>query len=150
MKKILLSILMAAAMLQPVAAQTRITGEAEDAYQNRMQWFGDAKFGVFIHWGIYAVRGVSESWSFFNNYLPYEEYMKQLDGFTASKYNAKEWVDLIEQSGAQYTVITTKHHQELGCQEGCACSFHQGGEEAQEPETRFLLLAARLEPPRLS
>ena len=110
MKKILLSILMAAAMLQPVAAQTRITGEAEDAYQNRMQWFGDAKFGVFIHWGIYAVRGVSESWSFFNNYLPYEEYMKQLDGFTASKYNAKEWVDLIEQSGAQYTVITTKHH----------------------------------------
>ncbi len=110
MKKILLSILMAAAMLQPVAAQTRITGETEDAYQNRMQWFGDAKFGVFIHWGIYAVRGVSESWSFFNNYLPYEEYMKQLDGFTASKYNAKEWVDLIEQSGAQYTVITTKHH----------------------------------------
>ena len=91
---------MAAAMLQPVAAQTRITGEAEDAYQNRMQWFGDAKFGVFIHWGIYAVRGVSESWSFFNDYLPYEEYMKQLDGFTAIKYNAKEWVDLIEQSGA--------------------------------------------------
>ena len=88
---------MATLSLQPISAQTRVTGETEEAYQDRMQWFGDAKFGVFIHWGIYSVRGVSESWSFFNNYLPYEEYMQQLDGFTAEKYNAKEWVDLIEQ-----------------------------------------------------
>ena len=102
MKKILLSVLLLATLsLQPMSAQTRVTGETEEAYQDRMQWFGDAKFGVFIHWGIYSVRGVSESWSFFNNYLPYEEYMQQLDGFTAEKYNAKEWVDLIEQSGAQ-------------------------------------------------
>ena len=99
-----------AAMLMPVVAQQRITGESQENYEKRMEWFGDAKFGVFIHWGIYAVRGVSESWSFFNNYLPYDEYMKQTEGFTASKYNAKEWVDLIEQSGARYTVITSKHH----------------------------------------
>ncbi|MGN0213553.1 MAG: alpha-L-fucosidase [Muribaculaceae bacterium] len=97
-------------MLTPVVAQQRITGESQENYEKRMEWFGDAKFGVFIHWGIYAVRGVSESWSFFNNYLPYDEYMKQTNGFTASKYNAKEWVDLIEQSGARYTVITSKHH----------------------------------------
>lgn len=85
-------------------------GETQADYEKRMQWFADAKFGVFIHWGIYAVRGVSESWSFYNEYLPYEEYMSQADGFTASNYNPKEWVDLIEQSGARYTVITTKHH----------------------------------------
>ena len=109
MKRILLSMLLAA-MLMPVVAQQRITGESQENYEKRMEWFGDAKFGVFIHWGIYAVRGVSESWSFFNNYLPYDEYMKQTEGFTASKYNAKEWVDLIEQSGARYTVITSKHH----------------------------------------
>ena len=109
MKRILLSMLLAA-MLMPVVAQQRITGESQENYEKRMEWFGDAKFGVFIHWGIYAVRGVSESWSFFNNYLPYDEYMKLTEGFTASKYNAKEWVDLIEQSGARYTVITSKHH----------------------------------------
>ena len=109
MKRILLSMLLSA-MLMPVVAQQRITGESQENYEKRMEWFGDAKFGVFIHWGIYAVRGVSESWSFFNNYLPYDEYMKQTEGFTASKYNAKEWVDLIEQSGARYTVITSKHH----------------------------------------
>ena len=109
MKRTLLSMLLAA-LLMPVVAQQRITGESQESYEKRMEWFGDAKFGVFIHWGIYAVRGVSESWSFFNNYLPYDEYMKQESGFTASKYNPKEWVDLIEQSGARYTVITSKHH----------------------------------------
>ncbi len=110
MKKLILSLLMAVMLIQPATAQLRNTGETQEAYEKRMQWFGDAKLGIFIHWGIYAVRGISESWSFFNNYLPYDEYMTQLDGFTASKYDAKEWVDLIEQSGAQYTVITTKHH----------------------------------------
>ena len=91
-------------------AQSTATGESEADYQQRMQWFQDAKFGVFIHWGIYAVRGVSESWSFYNNYLPFDEYYKQQKGFTAKNYDAKEWVDLIEESGARYTVITTKHH----------------------------------------
>lgn len=80
------------------------------AQEKRMEWFSQAKLGIFIHWGIYAVRGVSESWSFYNNYLPYDEYMEQMKGFTASKYNSKEWVDLIKESGAHYTVITTKHH----------------------------------------
>lgn len=75
-----------------------------------MEWFSQAKLGIFIHWGIYSVRGVSESWSFFNNYLPYDEYMEQEKGFTASKYDPKNWVDLIKESGAKYTVITTKHH----------------------------------------
>ena len=96
--------------LMQVNAQSVLTDETKESYESRMEWFGRAKLGIFIHWGIYAVKGVSESWSFYNNYLPYEEYMKQANGFTASKYNPKEWVDLIEESGARYTVITTKHH----------------------------------------
>lgn len=93
-----------------LSAQTGIIRETEEQKDKRMEWFADSKLGIFIHWGIYAVNGVSESWSFFNNYLPYDEYMKQCDGFTASRYNPKEWVDLIKESGAQYTVLTTKHH----------------------------------------
>ena len=76
----------------------------------KMQWFADAKLGIFIHWGIYSVNGISESWSFFNNYINHDTYMKQLDGFTAAKYNPNEWVNLIKESGAKYAVITTKHH----------------------------------------
>lgn len=84
--------------------------EDSASYEKRMEWFGNAKLGIFIHWGIYAVRGVSESWAFYNEYLPYDEYMSQAKGFTAKNYDPKAWVDLIKESGAQYTVITTKHH----------------------------------------
>lgn len=84
--------------------------EDSAAYINRMKWFGDAKLGIFIHWGIYAVRGVSESWSFYNEYLPYDEYMSQAKGFTAKNYDPKAWLDLIKESGARYVVITAKHH----------------------------------------
>jgi alpha-L-fucosidase len=80
------------------------------AQQARMQWFKDAKLGIFIHWGIYAVNGIDESWSFYNEYLPYEDYMKQLDDFTASDYNPAAWASLIKESGARYAVLTSKHH----------------------------------------
>lgn len=76
----------------------------------KMEWFNNAKLGIFIHWGIYSVDGISESWSFFNNYINHENYMKQLNGFSASKYQPEQWVHLIKESGAKYAVITTKHH----------------------------------------
>ncbi len=76
----------------------------------KMEWFGKAKLGIFIHWGIYAVNGIDESWSFYNEYLSHEDYLKQVDGFTASNYNPKQWATLIKASGAKYAVITTKHH----------------------------------------
>ncbi|MFT3904233.1 MAG: alpha-L-fucosidase [Niabella sp.] len=75
-----------------------------------MQWFSDAKLGIFIHWGIYSVNGVSESWSFFNNYINYQDYRAQLNGFTAKNYDPQQWVNLIKASGAKYAVITSRHH----------------------------------------
>lgn len=82
----------------------------EKSDTKKMEWFQDAKLGVFIHWGIYSVDGISESWSFFNNYINYENYMKQLNGFSASKFDPESWTKLIKDSGAKYSVITTKHH----------------------------------------
>ena len=76
----------------------------------KMEWFGDAKLGIFIHSGIYAVNGVDESWSFFNKKISYADYMKQLKGFTLKSYDPSAWADLIRESGARYAVITTKHH----------------------------------------
>lgn len=77
---------------------------------NKMQWFKDAKLGIFIHWGIYSVDGVDESWSFYNKKMSYTDYMRQLNGFTAKNYNPDAWAQLIKESGARYAVITTKHH----------------------------------------
>lgn len=73
----------------PVMSQTPEKSQQDAKKEKRMEWFSNAKLGIFIHWGIYSVKGVSESWSFFNKYLPYEEYMSQKDGFTASKYDPK-------------------------------------------------------------
>lgn len=84
--------------------------DKELSKEQRLEWFKDAKFGIFIHWGIYAVNGIDESWSFYNDYISYSDYMKQLDGFNAKNYDPEYWAKLIKESGAKYTVITTKHH----------------------------------------
>lgn len=107
MKSIKLFFVSALLISQHLIAQEKIPAES---IRPKMQWFQDAKLGIFIHWGIYAVNGVDESWSFYNKLISYDDYMKQLNGFTASKYNPSDWADLIQQSGARYAVMTTKHH----------------------------------------
>lgn len=74
-------------------------------------WFNDAKLGVFVHWGIYAVgkRG-RESWPIFNGQVSYDEYLGEMRGFTASDYDPATWADLFVRAGAKYSVLTTKHH----------------------------------------
>ena len=76
----------------------------------RLEWFKDAKLGVFIHWGYYGVNGITESWSLYHKRINYEDYMRQGDKFTAANYNPKEWAGLFKKIGAQYVVMTTKHH----------------------------------------
>lgn len=77
---------------------------------SKMQWFQDAKLGIFIHMGIYAVKGIGESWSFFNGEISYADYMKQAEGFTAANYDPGQWASLFRDAGARYAVLTTKHH----------------------------------------
>jgi len=109
MKKRITLLLFAGMLCGKVNAQQPSTKEIDDKKQ-KMEWFANAKLGIFIHWGIYSVNGISESWSFFNNYINHDNYMKQLNGFTATNYRPEEWVKLIKESGAKYAVITTKHH----------------------------------------
>lgn len=105
MKKVVA--ILAILALTPVGAQTV---DSTMVQQKKMQWFKDAKLGIFIHWGLYAVDGIDESWSFFNGYISHSDYLKQTKGFTAKNYDTKQWADLIGQSGAKYAVITSKHH----------------------------------------
>ncbi|HOD66102.1 MAG TPA: alpha-L-fucosidase [candidate division Zixibacteria bacterium] len=95
-------------MLVPLSGRGKQADQPKD--ESKMQWFADAKLGIFIHWGIYAVDGVGESWSFHNRQLPYDDYMRQLAGFTASSYDPGEWAEAIGEAGARYAVLTSKHH----------------------------------------
>lgn len=95
-------------MASSVSAQQKIDPAT---IEGKMQWFADAKLGIFIHWGMYSVKGVDDSWTFFNKKMSYGDYMAQMKGFTASKWDPAVWADLIKESGARYAVLTTKHHE---------------------------------------
>lgn len=102
---------LAAAVLVLSCCRTSKPADDNDpALVSKMEWFSQAKLGIFIHWGIYAVDGVGESWSFHNGAISHQDYMAQAQRFTASSYDPEAWADLIKRSGARYTVITSKHH----------------------------------------
>jgi len=105
MKKIIRFLPLLLFLSLPVFSQ-----EKKEETDKKMEWFKDAKLGIFVHYGIYAVNGIDESWSFYNGYITYADYMKQLNGFTASKCNAENWVKLFKAAGARYAVLTSKHH----------------------------------------
>ncbi|NLR81738.1 alpha-L-fucosidase [Chitinophaga eiseniae] len=107
MKRLLVLGVLATQLFTAASAQEKTNPEE---IKEKMQWFADAKLGIFIHWGIYSVNGIDESWSFHNKKISYPDYMRQLKGFTASNYDPQAWADLIKESGARYAVMTTKHH----------------------------------------
>ena len=106
MKKLILLALFSGALFC-AKAQNKID---PNTIKEKMQWFADAKLGIFIHTGIYSVNGIGESWSFHNKLISHPDYMKQVKGFTLKNYDPAYWADLVRESGAKYAVITTKHH----------------------------------------
>jgi alpha-L-fucosidase len=85
----------------------------------RMRWFREAKFGLFIHWGLYAipagewkgkpVAGIGE-WIMNRAKIPVKEYEQLAVQFNPTKFNAEEWVQMAIDAGMKYIVITSKHH----------------------------------------
>jgi len=75
----------------------------------RTEWFRKDKFGMFIHWGVYAEIGRHE-WIRHRAQIPQAEYDKYARRFNPVKFNADAWVDLAKDAGARYIVITSKHH----------------------------------------
>jgi len=102
------------------AAVSKSAAEETPEQRNaRMAWWRDARFGMFIHWGIYSVpagtyqdkqiKGIGE-WIQNNGEIPMAEYATYAAQFNPVKFNADEWVSLAKNSGMKYIVITSKHH----------------------------------------
>ena len=91
----------------------------ETTQDQRMKWFREAKFGLFIHWGLYsipagewkgkAIPGIGE-WIMNRAQIPVTEYEQLAKQFNPVKFNAEEWVQMAEDAGMKYIVITSKHH----------------------------------------
>jgi alpha-L-fucosidase len=74
-----------------------------------LAWWRDAKFGVFVHWGLYAIPALGE-WHMFNDKVPAQEYAKLAQRFHPRHYDPDAWAGLAGQAGARYMVLTTRHH----------------------------------------
>ena len=75
----------------------------------QMKWWRDAKFGMFIHWGLYSIEGKGE-WAMFNNKIPAEEYAKLADKFNPQHFDANIWAAVARNAGMKYMVLTARHH----------------------------------------
>src|SRR5437763_7581810 len=73
------------------------------------QWFRDAKFGMFIHWGVYSLLGQGE-WVMQQRELPIGPYEWLATTFNPVKFDARAWVSLAKGAGAKYITITSRHH----------------------------------------
>ena len=102
-----LALLVGACLSLPVRAQSYTP--TEENLKSRQE-FRDARFGIFLHWGLYAMLATGE-WTMTNNNLNYKEYAKLAGGFYPSKFNAAERVAAIKASGAKYICFTSRHHE---------------------------------------
>lgn len=75
----------------------------------RMQWWSDARFGMFIHWGLYALPARHE-WVMSKEQISKKDYEKYVEFFNPDLYNPKEWATLAKNAGMKYVVFTAKHH----------------------------------------
>ncbi|MBI5091490.1 MAG: alpha-L-fucosidase [Candidatus Hydrogenedentes bacterium] len=76
---------------------------------NRLAWWQEARFGMFIHWGVYAIPGRGE-WVYYQEHFETGEYARFADQFNPKHYNPAEWVALAQEAGMKYMVLTTRHH----------------------------------------
>lgn len=92
--------------------------ETPAEHDARLKWFREARFGIFIHWGVYAAlagswqgRPAGAEWIMNNAKISVADYKAQAKNFTASKYDPQAWAQLAQDAGAKYVVITAKHHE---------------------------------------
>ena len=105
--------------MAPAFAAGNAACETKKQRDARMRWWREARFGMFIHWGIYSVPagtyngkqidGIGE-WIMHDAKIPVAEYAKYATQFNPVKFNAVEWVTIASNAGMKYIVITSKHH----------------------------------------
>lgn len=96
-------------MAAAAAAVAQSAQETSEQFMARTQWWREAKFGMFIHWGIYAVPADGE-WHFFNHKMQVKDYEPYAVQFNPVKFDALKWVKIAKNAGMKYIVITSKHH----------------------------------------
>jgi alpha-L-fucosidase len=123
MRRLLLALALGCSLAPAILAQDAspdpYANETKEERAARMAWWHEARFGMFIHWGVYAVPagtydgkqigGIGE-WIMCQGKIPMAEYQKYAEQFNPVKYDADAWVQVAKKAGMKYIVITSKHH----------------------------------------
>lgn len=109
MRKYILLFVLINSLCTSAFSQNSIWNETEDAKYERLQWWTDARFGMFIHWGIYS-QPARHEWVKKNERISDSDYLKYFELFNPDLYNPAEWAKKAKAAGMKYAVITTKHH----------------------------------------
>ena len=97
--------------IAPLEAQAQTAPASEEADRvRRMKWWHEARFGMFIHWGLYSLLGRHE-WVMENEGIPVSEYAPLAKQFKPKAFPARIWAKLARETGMRYMVMTTKHHE---------------------------------------
>jgi alpha-L-fucosidase len=110
MKRFLLIFLLAALISPAAFSQKKIWDETEAEKTERLSWWTDARFGMFIHWGSYAMAARHE-WVKKRERIPDDEYRKYFEMFNPDLFDPAEWAKKAKAAGMKYAVITSKHHE---------------------------------------
>jgi alpha-L-fucosidase len=103
-------ILLSTLLLMPLPAQAQLPKETEAQKVQRMKWWTDARFGMFIHWGLYALPARHE-WVKSVERMTNEQYQKYFEMFNPDMYDPHEWAKMAKAAGMKYVVLTAKHHE---------------------------------------
>lgn len=109
MRKYLILFVLINSLCISAFSQNSIWNETEEAKYERLKWWTDARFGMFIHWGIYSQLARHE-WVKKNERISDTNYQKYFELFNPDLYNPTEWAKKAKAAGMKYAVITTKHH----------------------------------------
>jgi len=110
MKKVLFVVLLTAFISQITYSQKKIWDETEAEKAQRLEWWQEARFGMFIHWGLYA-QAARHEWVKKRERISDEDYQKYFEMFNPDLFDPAEWAKKAKAAGMKYAVITTKHHE---------------------------------------
>ena len=106
----MIALLFLAIMALQNTASAQLKAETAEQKSKRMEWWTDARFGMFIHWGLYALPARHE-WVKNNERMTNEQYQKYFEEFNPDLFNPKEWARMAKEAGMKYVVLTAKHHE---------------------------------------
>ncbi|KIO75157.1 alpha-L-fucosidase [Pedobacter lusitanus] len=109
-KKLQLLLLIILLTSSSLFAQKMIGNETQEQKQKRMEWWTQDRFGMFIHWGLYA-QPARHEWVKSVEGLSNEQYQKYFDQFNPDLFEPKKWAKQAKAAGMKYAVLTTKHHE---------------------------------------